>query len=95
MIMSTGMNTIESISKSVAIMEEAGVPYALLHTTNIYPTPPHLVRLGAMSELIEEGFISEDHIITYSNNCLDMPKFRKERLIHYYENFSKYFSVDD
>ena len=27
------------------------VPYALLHTTNLYPTPPHLVRLGAMVEL--------------------------------------------
>lgn len=54
MIMSTGMNDIESIRKSVAIMENAGAPCALLHTTNIYPTPPHLVRLGAMSELMEE-----------------------------------------
>ena len=27
------------------------IPYALLHTTNIYPTAPHLVRLGAMTEL--------------------------------------------
>jgi sialic acid synthase SpsE len=53
MIMSTGMNSIESIRKSVAILEEAGIPYALLHTTNIYPTPPHLVRLGAMTELME------------------------------------------
>jgi sialic acid synthase SpsE len=50
-ILSTGMNTIESIGKAVAIFEEAGVPYALLHTTNLYPTPPHLVRLGAMVEV--------------------------------------------
>lgn len=50
-ILSTGMNTISSVSKSVQIMEEAGVPYALLHTTNIYPTPYNLVRLNAMSEL--------------------------------------------
>lgn len=50
-ILSTGMNTISSVSKSVEIMEEAGVPYALLHTTNIYPTPYNLVRLNAMSEL--------------------------------------------
>ena len=52
-ILSTGMNGIDSISKSVAIFEQADVPYALLHTTNIYPTPPHLVRLGAMVELAE------------------------------------------
>ncbi len=50
-ILSTGMNTIESVSKAVAIFEAAGVPYALMHTTNLYPTPPHLVRLGAMVEL--------------------------------------------
>lgn len=51
MILSTGMNTIESVGKAVAILESAHVPYALLHTTNLYPTPPHLVRLGAMVEL--------------------------------------------
>ncbi len=50
-ILSTGMNTIDSVRKAVMIFEKAGVPYALLHTTNLYPTPPHLVRLGAMVEL--------------------------------------------
>ncbi len=50
-ILSTGMNTIDSVRKAVAIFESARVPYALLHTTNLYPTPPHLVRLGAMVEL--------------------------------------------
>lgn len=50
-ILSTGMNTIKSVGKAVAILEDSGVPYALLHTTNLYPTPPHLVRLGAMVEL--------------------------------------------
>ncbi len=39
-ILSTGMNAIESISKAVHIIEDAGISYALLHTTNIYPTPP-------------------------------------------------------
>ena len=52
-VMSTGMNTIESVARSVAIFEEYGIQYALLHTTNLYPTPPHLVRLGAMVELAE------------------------------------------
>jgi N-acetylneuraminate synthase len=53
-ILSTGMNTIESISKAVKIFEDYKVPYALLHTTNLYPTPNHLVRLGAMKQLAEE-----------------------------------------
>lgn len=50
-ILSTGMNTIDSVRKAVEIFEGAGVQYALLHTTNLYPTPPHLVRLGAMVEI--------------------------------------------
>jgi sialic acid synthase SpsE len=52
-ILSTGMNTIESVGKAVAIFEQAAIPYALLHTTNLYPTPPHLVRLGAMVQLAQ------------------------------------------
>lgn len=50
-IVSTGMNDIESVKKAVKILEKSGVQYALLHTTNLYPTPPELVRLGAMEEL--------------------------------------------
>lgn len=50
-ILSTGMNTIESISIAVEILRNHKTPYALLHCTNVYPTPPHLVRLGAIAEL--------------------------------------------
>jgi len=50
-ILSTGMNTIESVQKAVKIFDDFNIPYALLHTTNLYPTPPRLVRLGAMSEI--------------------------------------------
>jgi N-acetylneuraminate synthase len=50
-ILSTGMNTIDSVRKAVAIFDDAAVPVAILHTTNLYPTPPHLVRLGAMMEI--------------------------------------------
>ena len=53
MIVSTGMNDIKSIKRSVSIMEEYKVPYALMHTTNLYPTPPDLVRLGAMQEMMQ------------------------------------------
>ena len=54
MIVSTGMNDIASVRKTVNILEMYKVPYALLHTTNLYPTPVHLVRLGAMQELQQE-----------------------------------------
>ena len=67
-ILSTGMNTIESISKAVAIFEKHKISYALLHTTNLYPTPNHLVRLGALAE-IENSFPNavvglSDHTLT-------------------------------
>jgi N-acetylneuraminate synthase len=51
-ILSTGMNNLSSVAKAVQIFESAHIPYALLHTTNLYPTPHHLVRLGAMTELM-------------------------------------------
>ncbi len=67
-ILSTGMNTIESIAKAVAIFEKANIPLALLHTTNLYPTPPHLVRFGAMIEMAEafpkNTFGLSDHTVT-------------------------------
>jgi N-acetylneuraminate synthase len=53
MILSTGMNDIESVKKAVATIKRFDVPLALMHTTNLYPTPPHLVRLGAMQELMQ------------------------------------------
>ena len=52
-ILSTGMNDLSSVKKAVAIFRKSNVPYALLHTTNLYPTPPELVRLGAMTDLTE------------------------------------------
>ena len=52
-ILSTGMNTIESVSKAVSIFEKYNIQYALLHTTNLYPTPDNLVRLGSITQLIK------------------------------------------
>lgn len=53
-ILSTGMNTIKSIKKAVDIFNQHNVPYALLHTTNVYPTPANIVRLGALNEIQRE-----------------------------------------
>ena len=52
-IMSTGMNSIKSIKKSVNIILKRKIPLALLHCTNIYPTPAKLVRLNCITELKE------------------------------------------
>ncbi len=32
-------------------MRDADIPFALMHCTSIYPTPYHLVRLGALQQL--------------------------------------------
>ncbi|TXE81331.1 polyhydroxyalkanoate biosynthesis repressor PhaR [Campylobacter peloridis] len=54
MIISTGMNSIESIKPTIKILKDYEIPFVLLHTTNLYPTPSHLVRLNAMLELHKE-----------------------------------------
>ena len=38
-ILSTGMNDLASIEPAVEIIREAGVPFALLQCTSMYPTP--------------------------------------------------------
>ena len=50
-IMSTGMQTIESIRASVQILENAGIEYALLECTNLYPSPPDIVSLQGVIDL--------------------------------------------
>jgi N-acetylneuraminate synthase len=52
-ILSTGMNDLESIAPAVEILRQAGVPFALTHCTSIYPTPYEKVRLGGLGELAE------------------------------------------
>lgn len=50
-IMSTGMQTIESVRASVQILDDAGVEYALLECTNLYPSPPEIVSLQGVTDL--------------------------------------------
>ena len=73
MILSTGMNDIPAIEKAINILEKKNIPYALMHTTNIYPTPPHLVRLGAMQEMMrafpEIAIGLSDHTVN-NNACI-------------------------
>ena len=50
-IMSTGMQTIETLRASVEILDNAGIDYALLECTNLYPSPPEIVSLQGITEL--------------------------------------------
>lgn len=67
-ILSTGMNDIKSIEKSVKILRDAKVPFVLLHCTNVYPTPYKLVRLGGMVSLSEHF---PDAIVGLSDHTID------------------------
>lgn len=66
-IMSTGMNDIAAIQKSVAIFQKYKTPYALLHCTSMYPTPYEKVRLGGIVEL-QKKF--SDAVIGLSDHSL-------------------------
>lgn len=50
-IMSTGMQSIETIRASVEVLERSGVEYALLECTNLYPSPPEIVSLRGVTDL--------------------------------------------
>ena len=67
-ILSTGMNDIPSIQKAVDIFRKHGTPFCLLHTTNLYPTPDHLIRIGAMEQL-QEAF--PDAVVGLSDHSID------------------------
>jgi N-acetylneuraminate synthase len=72
-IMSTGMNDISSISKSVDILREAGTPFALLHTTNIYPTPYELVRINAVTTIAQafpDAIVGLSDHTTSNDTCI-------------------------
>lgn len=66
-ILSTGMNDILSIKRSVNILEQYNVPYALMHCTSMYPTPYEKVRLGALNEL---KIIFSDAVVGLSDHSI-------------------------
>lgn len=66
-ILSTGMNDLESVKKSVEIFRKHKVSFALLHCTNLYPTPFDKVRLGAIQDL-QEAF--PDAVIGLSDHTV-------------------------
>lgn len=66
-ILSTGMNSMANVVRSVGILRARKVPFGLMHTTSMYPTPPEKVRLGAMVEL-KDAF--PDAVVGLSDHTL-------------------------
>lgn len=66
-IMSTGMQSVNSIRPSVQILRDAGVPFALLECTNLYPSPPEIVSLSGVTELKHEF---PDAVVGFSDHSI-------------------------
>lgn len=67
-ILSTGMNNLENVKKAVACIQAYHNDFVILHTTNLYPTKPEQIRLGALEE-IKKAFPHE--IIGLSDHSLN------------------------
>jgi N-acetylneuraminate synthase len=52
-ILSTGMNDLASVARSIRVIQEEKCPLMLMHCTSAYPTPYDQVRLQALKELQE------------------------------------------
>ena len=68
MIVSTGMNNIKNIKMAVKILEKYKIKYALLHCTNVYPTPPEIVRLDCITEMKKQF---KKAVIGYSDHTIN------------------------
>ncbi len=67
-ILSTGMNDLSAVQKAVACIREYHDNFAILHTTNLYPSAPEHIRLGALEEL-KSAFPNE--VIGLSDHSLN------------------------
>jgi len=68
MILSTGMNDIAQIRRTITVLKKQKANFALMHTTNLYPTPHRLVRLEAMQEIMNKF---PDYFIGLSDHTTD------------------------
>ena len=66
-IMSTGMESIDNIKKSIKILDSYNADTILLECTNLYPSPPEIVSLRGILEL-REAF--PDKMIGFSDHSI-------------------------
>ena len=68
-IMSTGMSYLNELRKTVNYINKKKIPLALLHCTNVYPTPLQKSRLNSIS-LMKKTF--KNNIIGYSDHTVGL-----------------------
>ena len=66
-IMSTGMQLLDTIKPSVQILRDANLPFALLECTNLYPSPPEIISLQGITDLKREF---PDAIVGFSDHSI-------------------------
>lgn len=66
-IMSTGMQTIDSLRPSVKILRSSKLPFALLECTNLYPSPPEIVSLKGVKDLADNF---PDAVVGFSDHSI-------------------------
>ena len=66
-ILSTGMQTLNSLQETVKILEDCKCEYALLECTNLYPSSPEFVSLKGITSL-EESFPSA--VVGFSDHSI-------------------------
>lgn len=67
MIISTGMNSLASVSKTVSIVNKHKIPHVLLHCVNLYPVNYKLIRLNRI-KIFQKKFSKS--IIGYSDHSI-------------------------
>ncbi|WP_440649115.1 N-acetylneuraminate synthase family protein [Candidatus Pelagibacter sp. HIMB1521] len=67
MIVSTGMNSLDSVKRTVKIINKNKIPHALLHCVNLYPTKKKLIRMNRMLKMMK---VFKKSIIGYSDHSI-------------------------
>lgn len=67
MIISTGMNSLKSVERTVKIINKNNIPHVLLHCVNLYPTKKKLVRMNRMLKMMKKF---KKSIIGYSDHSV-------------------------
>lgn len=67
MIISTGMNSLDSVKKTVKVVKKYRIPHALLHCVNLYPVDYKYIRLDRMKKMMK---IFKSSIIGYSDHSI-------------------------
>lgn len=68
-IMSTGMNSLKEIIPTISYINKKRIPLAIMHCTNVYPTPIHKSRLNSIS-IMKKYF--KNNIIGYSDHTIGL-----------------------